>query len=107
FMKERGLELTLPRRVGRERRTGRGLASGVQVEQLRRHPANRRARLVALSLPRRRAQAVQPRRGGLAIPGRGVRLELVEPIQRDVEAGAAFVLDHGHLETAAVRPDGD
>src|SRR5439155_26157280 len=30
-----------------------------------------------------------------------------EPRQRDVKAGAAFVLDHGHLETAAGRPDGD
>src|SRR5207253_917314 len=107
LVEKRGLELALPRRVGREGIAGRELAPRVEIEQLRRHPANRRARLVALPLPRRRAQPVEPPRRRLAVTRRPVRLELVEPIQRDVEAGAAFVLDHGDLETATLRADGD
>src|SRR5439155_777263 len=107
LVQECGLELTLPRRIRREGEAGRELAPRVEIEQLRRHPVNRRPRLVALPRPRRRAQPVQPRWRRLAVSRRPVRLELVEAIQRHVEAGAAFVLDYGDLEAATFRPNRD
>ena len=51
FIKEGGLELGLPRRVGRERVPGRDLAAGVEVQQVQRHLPDRGLRLGALPLP--------------------------------------------------------
>src|SRR5262249_41103559 len=75
--------------------------------ELGRHRANRRARLVALALPRRRAEAVQSRRWSLAVTDRAVGLELIDPVERDVEPVPTLVLDDGDLEHRAIRADGD
>ncbi len=107
LVQERRLELALPWRVGRKPESGRELPPGVQVEQLDRHLADRGARLVSLPLPRRRAEPVQPRRRRVPIGCGPVRLELIQPVQRHVQAGPALVLYDGHLEGPALRPDGD
>src|SRR4029077_18629591 len=106
---EGGLELTLPWRVGREREAGRELAARVQIEQLRGHLANRGARLVTLPLPRGGAELVETRcrRHAVAIRGGAIGLELVEAVQRNVEAVAPLVLDDRDFERAAVGAHGD
>ncbi len=100
LIKEGGFELPLPRRVGREGEAGRQLPAGVKIEQFRRQRADRRARLVALALPGTRAQPVQTGRRSIGVTTRAVGLELVEPVQRHIEAVAALVLDHRHFERA-------
>ena len=85
----------------------RQLAAGVEVEQLRGHHADRRARLVALALPCRRAEPVQPRGRSITIAHGAVGLELIDPIERDVEPVPALVLHHRDLERGAIRPHGD
>ena len=107
LVQESRFELALPRGVGREREAGRELAAGVQVEQLGRHLANGGAGLVPLTLPRRGAQAVQLGGRGISVPRRAIRLQLIQPVQRDVEPVAPFVFDHRHFERPALRAHRD
>jgi len=105
FIKEGGLELALPRCVG-----GKCIASGqlspcVQVQQFRRHRAYRRSRLVALALPRRRAQPMQPRRRRVTVAISThcpIRLELIDAIEGHIEPIATFVFDDRDLERYAL-----
>ena len=100
LVEERRLELALPRRVGREREARRDLAMRVQVEQLQSHLPDRGPRPLPLALPGGGSQAVQLGRRGVAVAARAVRLELVQPVQRDVQAVPALVLDDRDLEGA-------
>ena len=107
FIKERGLELALPGRIGREGIAVRELPARVQIQQFRRHGANGGPRLVTLPLPRRGAEAMQARRGRVAVADRAIRFELVDPIQGNVQAIAPLVFHHGNLERGTIRTDGD
>src|SRR5204862_7367463 len=86
---------------------GGELAARVQVEEFGRHLADGGPCLVALALPRRRAETVQLGRRRVSVPGGSVGLELIQPVERDVEPVAAFVFDDRHFEPAALRADRD
>jgi len=107
LIKESGFQLALPRCIGGEREAPRDLPPGVEVEQLQRHLTDRGTRLVALPLPCRAAQPVQPGRGCVAVLRRPVWLELIQPVQGHVQSRPALVLDHRHLERPPLRADGD
>ena len=98
FVQEGGLELALPGGVGREGEPGRDLATGVEIEELGRHLADGGPRFLPLALPGRRAEAVQLGRRSVSVARRAVRFELVQAVERHVEAVAAFVFDDRHLE---------
>ena len=105
FIKEGGLELALPRCVGGKCVASRQLSPCVQVEQFRGHRAYRRPCLVALALPRRRAQPMQPWRRCVTVAISThcpIRLELIDAIQGHIEPIATFVFDDRDLERYAV-----
>ena len=107
FEQERALKLPLPRRVHAMRRTGSHLATGVQIEQFLRHFENRHARFLALLLPAIATQLVQPRRRGVFrhVGGAAVPLDLIDAIQRHIQAIAAFVLDDRRFDRAFAYED--
>jgi len=107
FVQEGRFQLALPRGVGRECEPGRELAAPVQIEELGRHLPDGGPGLISLALPRGRPETVQLGRRGVAVPGGAVGLELIQPVERDVEPVAAFVFDDRHLERPALRADRD
>ena len=113
---ERTLELLLPGAVGMMRRAVRDLAARVEIEQLGRHLDERGTGALLLRGPAPAAEFVEAGRGEIVgdIAGGAVLLDLVEPIERDVESVAPLVLDHRDLDGglavedrghAAVYPD--
>ncbi|OLE61149.1 MAG: hypothetical protein AUG10_02365 [Gemmatimonadetes bacterium 13_1_20CM_2_70_10] len=107
FIKERGFELRLPRRIGGEGVARGDLAARVQVQEVERHSPDRRLGFLPLALPGRGPEPVQPRRRrvGAAVAARAVRLQLVEAVQRHIEAIASLVFDGGHVECALPHRD--
>src|SRR6267378_2280173 len=110
LIKEGGLKLALPRRIGGKCIASRQLSPCIQVEQFRRHRAYCRPRLVALALPCRRAQPMQPRRRRVTVAistHRAIGFELIDAIEGHIEPIATFVFDDRNLERYALRPDRD
>src|SRR4051812_14321295 len=98
------------------RRSRRNFAARIEVEKLDGHLLNCRASLVALRLPAFSAECVEARRRclGCDVVGGAIALDLVDAIERDIEAVAALVLDYGdfnrallneHLLDAAINTD--
>src|SRR5205814_365472 len=105
FIKEGGLQLALPRRVVRERVPMSELPPRVQIEQFSGHGPNRGARLVALALPRRRAQPVQSRRVSVPVIGGLVGLEAIDPLTRVlVPVGTLVLQDRGRDSLSVLAP---
>ena len=104
---EARLQLALPRAVGKVRRARGDVAARVQVEQLGRHFKDRAARFFPLLRPLLATEPVQARRRRVLAHGVGgtIALDLVEPVQGDVEAVAPLVLDHRDLDRALFDDD--
>ncbi len=106
LVEERRLQLPLPACVRREGIAGAHLAPRVEVEQFGGHLLDRLPGLVPDPLPRIAAELVQARRRLIAVVARGtVALELIQPVQRHVEAIPALVFHDRDLEGRL--PDGD
>ena len=115
LVEEARLQLPLPPGVGRKGVARAHRAAGVEVEQLGRHLLDRLAGLLPRSLPGGAAQPVELGRRPVAVlAGGAVALQLIEPVERDVEPVAALVLHDRHLDgglahhdrlDAAVDPD--
>src|SRR5439155_10514349 len=79
----------------------------VEVEQLDGHLADGRTRLLALLAPALSSQLVQSRRRAVLrdIGCGAIPLELIDAIQRDIEAVAPLVFDDGDLDGALADED--
>ena len=84
------------------------LSSCVEIEELDGHLLNRRARALALLGPALSPKLVQARRWRVTVgvTGRAVSLDLIDPVQWNVEPVATFVLDDGNLHGALAHEDG-
>ncbi len=104
---EGALDLPLPRGVGEMRRARGELPPRVEDQQLLRHLLDGGARLLALLRPAASAELVQLGGRGVVAdvdPG-AIALDLVDAIERDVEAVAAFVLDDRDLDRALAHEE--
>ena len=98
LVRERGFELLLPMRVGRERVSGNRLALRVELQQLLRHVAHRLLDARLGLLPRCAAKTIQ-RRPRAA----GVLLNQVEALDRNEQLVVAVIVKLEKL-LAAVGP---
>ncbi len=104
---ERRLELALPRSVRQRARLRCHAPARVQLEQLHGHGLQRSARALSLLCPALSTQFVQSRRRRIRshVAGRAVALDLVDAVERDVQAITAFVLDHRRFYGALAHED--
>ena len=99
LVQEGGFQLALPAGIGGEGITRGDLAPGIEIEQLGRQLADRGPGLLPLPSPGRSPQPVEPGRREVPVLPRGpVALELIEPVEGDIEPVAPLVLDHRGLD---------
>src|SRR5690606_8339425 len=99
LVQERRLELALPAGVGWERVARTHRATSVEFQQFGGHCLDRGTSAIAHLPPGAAAQLVEARRWAIAVVRTStISLELVESIQRHVEAIAALGLEHRSLD---------